>query len=424
MQITSLNTNNTQATFLLTDKFKTISIQVIFLGEFSKDNATSRSLLSRILPLSTKSYPTKDALYNKLYDLYDMSLSVSTYPSYKTNMTSFSITYVNPKYLKTDIDLHSEALNILKEVIFNQNIIDNAFEKKLFKEQKLLLAEEIKNVYNNKHRYALRQLLNNMGKDEIISVSVLGNLEDLEKIDEYSLYQTYQDLITREKAYINVIGDVDVEEMQKYLKILGDFKSVNDDFNVVSNEDKEIAEVKELFEKQNINQAKLMMGFRTKVNSKDKLYPALLVFNAMYGGTFQSDLNRVVREEHSLCYTIASQIIPDIKLLIVSAGIDSNNYKLTKELVLKELDEYKTGKINQENMKIAKESLISELNEVEDSPNGIINFYFKNILFKQEETIDEMIDKINAVTEEEIIEVAKGVNLDTIFLLAGENYEG
>lgn len=424
MQITNLVSNNVNTTYMLTDKFKTINIQVVFLGEFSKENATKRSLLSRILPLSTKKYPTKKALYNKLYELYDLSIGVSTYPSYKTNMTTFSISYVNPKYIETEVDLHLEAINLLKEVIFNQNVSNNAFDKKLFKEQKQLLAQEIKNVYNNKNRYALRQLLNRMGQDEIISVSVLGNLEDLEKIDEKSLYETYISMINNEKAYINVIGDVDINAMQEYLKVLGSFNNNNDELLVVSDEEKEINEVKEFFEKQNINQGKLVMGFRTKTNTIDPLYPALLVFNAMYGGTFQSDLVRVVREENSLCYTIVSQIIPDLKLLIVSAGIDSNNYKLTKELVVKELEKYQSGNIDLEGMKIAKESIVNELIEIEDNPNAIINFYFKNILFNQDDTIESMIEKINNVKEEEIVEVAKGVKLDTIFLLAGENYEG
>ncbi|HHX00243.1 MAG TPA: insulinase family protein [Acholeplasmataceae bacterium] len=424
MQITNLVTNNVETTFIQTDKFKTINIQVVFLGHFNKDNATKRSLLSRILPLSTKKYPSKKALYNKLHDLYDMSVGVSTYPTYKTNMTTFSLNYVNPKYIKSDINLHIEAISLLKEIIYNQNIINGGFEKKLFYEQKSILAQNIKNVYNNKNRYALRQLLNHMGKDEIISVSVLGNLEDLEKIDEFSLYETYQDLITKERAYINVIGDFDTEEMQEYLKILGDFNNEAATYEVVSNEDKEIVEVKEYVEKQNLNQAKLMMGFRTKTNSIDPLYPALLVFNAMFGGTFQSDLIRVVREENSLAYTIVSQMIPDLKLLFVSAGIDSNNYKLTKELVEKELVNYQNGKLNLDNMRLAKDSLINELIEIEDSPNGIINFYFRNKIYNQAETLESLLEKITNVTEEQIVEVAKGITLDTIFLLAGDNYEG
>lgn len=424
MQFIDKISNNVQTTFIKTKKFKTISINVVFLGEFSKDNATLRSLLVKMMPFSTKNYPTKKAINDKLNELYDMDIAVTSYPTYKTNMTTFSVDYINPEYITTGENLHEEAIMLLKELIYNPNIKKGGFDKKLFKEQKNILKQNIVNIYNNKNRYAIRQLLNNMGKDEIISVSALGNLEDLEKIDEKSLYQMYQRLLETEKVSIIVIGDFEDDVMLENLKVLGDFKNNDIQLELVSHEEKEITEVKELSEKQNINQAKLNMGFRTSFNSSDPLYPATLVFNAMFGGTFQSDLVRVVREENSLAYTIASQTILDVKLMIVSAGIDSSKYQMTKDIVIEQLENYKQGKFTDDNMKLAKENIINELIEVEDSPTATINFHFKNKLYGVAEDVFDLIDKIKAVTPEDVKKVASGITLDTVFLLASEDYNG
>src|SRR5690606_27104587 len=119
-----------------------------------------------------------------LNELYDMGMGVSSYPTYKTNMTTFSVDYVNPEYINDSNDLHKEAISLLKELIYNPNIKKGGFQKKIFIEQKNILKQNIINVYNNKNRYAIRQLLNNMCKDEIASVSALGNLDDLELINE------------------------------------------------------------------------------------------------------------------------------------------------------------------------------------------------------------------------------------------------
>lgn len=424
MQFVDLVSNNVKTTFIKTNKFKTISINVVFLGEFSKENATRRSLLARMLPFSLKKYPTKKDINNKLNELYDMGMSVSSYPTYKTNMTSFSVDYVNPEYINTGENLHAEAIAILRELIFNPNIKKGGFDKKLFKEQKNILKQNIINIYNNKNRYAIRQLLNHMGKDEITSVSALGNLDDLELIDEKNLYDTYKDIIEYEKASIIVIGDFDNDVMLENLKLLGDFKNNELNLEVVSNEEKQIEEVKEIVEKQNINQAKLIMGFRTSVNSIDELYPASLVFNAMFGGTFQSDLIRVVREENSLAYTIASQAISDLKLLIVTAGIDSSKYEMTKKLVIDQLNNYKNGELSAANMRLAKESLITELIEIEDNQNAVMSFYFKNHLYGVAEDVVDLIEKIKNVSLDDIKAVAQGINLDTVFLLASEDYDG
>ena len=305
MEVISTGSNNVKTTFIRTSKFKTIDIDVAFIGSFSKENATKRSLLTRLLTASTKKYPSKKALANKLYDLYNATLAISAYPSYKTSVTVFHLSIVNPKYAGGDAALLPEALAFLREVIFNPNAKDGAFSEKDWREQKRILRDNIKNIYNNKSRYALRELLRNMSRDEIISVSSLGAIEDLDPLTASDVYATYREMLEKENVVIFVTGDFDDKEMLGQLKILGDFKDNPKPEETVSEEERAVEKVKEVVEKQNINQAKLLMGFRTDVNTKSDKFPAALLFNAIFGGTFTSGLMQVVREEHSLAYYIA-----------------------------------------------------------------------------------------------------------------------
>lgn len=419
METIEVKSNNVNCTLIKTDKFKTITIQIVFLGEFSRDNATKRSLLTRVLTASTKSYPTKKAIANKLFDLYDASVSVSVYPSYKTSITVFSLDIVNEKNLNSD-SLTKEALTFFRELMFNPNADNNAFNSKDFAEQKRILKQNIKNIYNNKNRYALRKLLNNMAPDEIISVSSLGTLEDLEIITAEDLFAQYQSMITTENVSIYCVGDFDEQKMLEDLKILGDFPDNPKPMETVSEEDHKIEKVREYIEKQNINQSKLIMGFRNDVNTKSPLFLASLLFNAMFGGLFASDLIRVVREANSLAYTIASQIMNDVKVMIVSAGIDENKYQMTSDLVIKQLELYKQGQFGGDNFEIAKDSIASDLAEIEDSPYMIINFILRNYLHDIRLTVGDMLAQLDAITLGEIQEVAKGTALDTIYLLAGD----
>lgn len=423
MEYKELINNKIKTTLIKTKKFKTIVIQVVFLGEFNKEIATKRSLLSRVLPITTKNYPTKKAIFNKLYDLYDARVSVTTNSSYKTSITKFTLEYINPTIV-SDNSLHSEAIELLYELIFNPSVKDNAFDSRFFNEQKSILKQNIMNIYNNKSRYALRQLLNHMGKDEIISVSGLGNLEDLESITEKDIYDVYLDMINNENVEIYVIGDFEEEEMLASLSKLNKLPVNNNKLEVYSQEAKEIIEVKEIVEKQNINQTRLMMGFRTTIDSKSELQPALMLFNRMFGGSFQSDLIRVVREENSLAYSISSQNFVDLKILFVSAGIDSSKYDLTKNLVIDVLNNYKEGKIDLDSLNLAKDNIINDIKEIEDSPYSGINFYFYNNLLEISYDLEENIKLIKDVTIDQIQEVAKGITLDTIFLLASEDYNG
>jgi predicted Zn-dependent peptidase len=420
MESKEIISNNINTTLIKTDKFKTISFQIAFLGEFSQATATKRSLLTRLLSIANKKYPTKKAISNRLLDLYDASFSIATYPSYKTSITVFNLDIVNQKNIKSTT-LTKEALEFLREAIFNPNLENNRFPEKDFQEQKRTLRENIKNIYNNKNRYALRQMLKKMAPEEIISVSSLGDPEELERITNEELVELYQRMITEENVSIYVVGDFEEQEMLNNLSILGNFPVNEKKFPTVSEEEIHVQKVREFTESQNLNQSKLMMGFRSSINTRSKQFIASLLFNAMYGGIFTSDLSRVVREENSLAYTIASQIMSDVKILIVSAGIDKSKYQFTSDLVIKELERYKEGRIDKELLEIARDSILNELEEVEDSPAQLIGFALRNYLHDLDFTVPGMIESVRNLTIEDVTEVAKGINLDTIFLLASED---
>src|SRR5690606_23524358 len=186
------------------------------------------------------------------------------------------------------------------------------------------------------------------------------------------------------------------------LKILGDFKDNPKPEETVSEEERAVEKVKEVVEKQNINQAKLLMGFRTDVNTKSDKFPAALLFNAIFGGTFTSGLMQVVREEHSLAYYIASQIINDLKILIVTAGIDQNQYQLASDLIIKQLESYKAGNISDDLIAIGKENIVNELLEIEDSPRKLNAFHLRNYLHGMDISIPEMVEKIKNIAKEDL----------------------
>ena len=62
------------------------------------------------------------------------------------------------------------------------------------------------------------------------------------------------------------------------------------------------------------------------------------------------------------------------------------------------------------------------MDELEDSPNQILDNYYMMELIGTD-TIDEKRRKIMKVTKEDIINLHKKINMDTIFVLEGENNE-
>lgn len=83
----------------------------------------------------------------------------------------------------------------------------------------------------------------------------------------------------------------------------------------------------------------------------------------------------------------------------------------------------KKGNFTERDINTAKEYYNTALEELEESESKIINDYYMMELIGTD-TIDVKREKMNKVTKEEIIKVAKKVSIDTIFLLEGVKDEG
>ena len=110
-------------------------------------------------------------------------------------------------------------------------------------------------------------------------------------------------------------------------------------------------------------------------------------------------------------------------LILVRAGIDNESYDKCVCLIEKCLDNMKKGKFTLRDINMAKEYYNTALEELEESQHKIVNNYYMSELIGTD-TIEVKREKMNKVTKEEIIKVAKKVIIDTIFLLEGVKNEG
>ena len=105
-------------------------------------------------------------------------------------------------------------------------------------------------------------------------------------------------------------------------------------------------------------------------------------------------------------------------LIIITAGIDRVNYKKSLDLIKKNIQNMKKGKITEKEIDTAKEFFNTAMDEMYESENRIINEMFATDILKLD-SFEERIKKMNKVTKQEIIKVSKKISIDTIFLLEG-----
>ncbi|MBL7565386.1 EF-P 5-aminopentanol modification-associated protein YfmF [Staphylococcus saccharolyticus] len=409
--------SNIHINVLSTDKFKTTMVTLKFMAPLNYETITSRSILSKVLIRATKKWNSDKTLNRQLSNLYGAYVNSFVTKFKDKHVITISLEIVNERYLKDQTPLFKKGLEMLKEIIWNPLIEDKAFNKTYVAQEKSLLTKKIEAMNDNKAQYSFLQLMNHMFKDEPYKHIATGQLEKIPQVSAENLYDTYNSMIHNDDCAIYVVGNVDEQEVslliQQYFKIRP-FVLDNQNLN---NIDKSIITPKLIVEHDEVDQAKLNLGYRfPSYFGKDNYY-AFIVLNMMFGGDPSSVLFNEVREKQSLAYSIHSQIDGKNGFLFVLSGASADKYELAKDTILEEFEQLKNGNFDSQKLELAKKIIISHRHESTDKPKSMIELLHNQLLLDQYQSDKDFICLVNNVTKEDVVKLANEAVLDTIYVL-------
>lgn len=403
-----------------TTKFKTITVEVNFREKMSKDSITMRNLLKSVLLSTNKNFQNERELIKETENLYDLKLISSNTRMGNYSNLAFKIRFLNEKYTEKSMDEYS--IGFLLDVIFNPDVENNSFKKEIVNKCKLKLEKSIKSLSDNKLKYALFKLLETT-VDKPYSYNSYGYLEDLEKINPQNLYEYYQKVINTNYIDVFVVGDVNTDDIKEIFKNnfkANTFKKVQNDLLI--SELKPRQRIKKVVEKDTVNQTQLtLLCSLNDLTTFERKY-TLLVYGELLGGSSNSLLFDTVREKNSYAYYINASAKAYDNILMIYSGIEPGNSDNVLKLIKKTLQNISKGKFDDKQLESAKETIISSIKASMDSPAGIINTYYAKILIDSL-LFKERMENISKVTKEDIMELSKKINLNTLFLLEGETNE-
>jgi predicted Zn-dependent peptidase len=270
-------------------------------------------------------------------------------------------------------------------------------------------------------RYASQRLIEEMCAEEPYRLQANGQIEQVEGITAQSLYGYYQQMLKNDDIHLYVVGDIEESEVkafvEKYFTMEEQGKKT---YSAVSQHPKLPNEPNEVVERQDVKQGKLNMGYRTNVTFNDELYYALQVFNGIFGGFSHSKLFINVREKESLAYYAASRVESHKGLLLVMSGIDFSNYDKAVNIIHKQVEAMRQGEYTDAEIAQTKAVIKNQVLETIDTARGLIEVLYNNEVAEADKPVDLFLEGIEKVTKEEIQQVAKQVELDTIYFLTGK----
>lgn len=161
-------------------------------------------------------------------------------------------------------------------------------------------------------------------------------------------------------------------------------------------------------QKKNLEQAHILLGAPAYSNSHEKRYACYLM-NTVMGGGMSSHLFQNIREQRGLAYAVFSGLstFRDVGYLTVYAGTAKENVRQVVDLVTEEFRRMKTELLAEEEIQRAKDYLKgSMLLGLESSSSRMSNLARQEMYFGRHVSMDEIAKRVDAVTREEVLEVA------------------
>src|SRR5579863_1355475 len=167
----------------------------------------------------------------------------------------------------------------------------------------------------------------------------------------------------------------------------------------------------ELRRKKTLEQAHVCIGVPAYPQAHENRY-ACYVLNTVLGGGMSSRLFQNIREKRGLAYSVGSGITSfhDVGCLSVYAGTATENARQVVDLTLEEFHQLKSHPLGDEELQRAKDYLKgSMLLSLESTPSRMSNLARQEMVFGRHISLDEIAAGIDAVTTEDVREVASEI---------------
>lgn len=407
------------------NKFNTNIISVSMLMPLD-ENTSARAVLPSLLKSRCAKYPDRREFSKRLDELYGAHITGGVSKSGEAQMLSLAFSGIDDRFTLEGESVSGSGIELLMETLFNPVIKDGTFPGDIISEEKRVHLERINDEKNNKRIYAVRKLEEKMFCGEAFARSPLGTAEEVSALDGATVYKAWHDVLEGATIQITAVGGISDEKIlgvvKKYFEKL-QRKPVELKTEVIN----DVADVKYFSEEQPIKQGKLVMGFRTGIKNPERLYPEMKVAVDIFGGGTYSKLFSVVREKMSLCYYCSAVLNSKKGIVCVQSGIENVNEEKAKSEILNQLSLVASGDFTDEILDSSVKAMTDSVISSNDTPGSLDIWYISQSSYDEVLTPEEYAERLRIVDRASVIEAAKSIKADTIFMLKasgeGENNE-
>ena len=404
-----------------TEKFKSCVLGASFLAPLDRTTAACNALVPSVLRRGTQEHPDMESLSAALDELYGGSIEPVVRTRGETQCVGFLGSFLDDAYTLDGSAILEKAADLLGELLLRPCTEQGVFCSDYTDSERQNLIDRIRAQVNDKRSYALLRLKREMCAGEPFGVDRLGDESSAQAITPESLWARYQDLLRTAPIELYYCGSAKPERVADALRAaLSQLPTDGVRTPLPRPAAKEApAQPREVVESLDVTQGKLTMGLRTGSTVWSEDYPALLLANAIFGGTTTSRLFLHVREKLSLCYYASSQLEKLKGVMLVSSGVEFDKVGEARAEILAQLEACRKGAFEDWELEGARRSVVSALHSAMDAQARLEDFWLGQAVAGLTEDPEALARRVEEVTREQVVAAFSSLQLDTIYFLKG-----
>jgi predicted Zn-dependent peptidase len=316
--------------------------------------------------------------------------------------TSKEETWVHASHLKED---YERAIELIADIVFN-----SSFPAKEIEKEKEVILDEINSYKDSPADLIFEEFDEMLFGNHPFGRTILGTEKSLATFGKDELLAFRERNFTRNNIIFASAGNISNEALRKLLE-----KHLEGHILPATKRKKKSVipyKASHRVVKKDIHQVHYLMGLPTYDFNHPKR-PGLSLLNNILGGPAMNNrLSMVIREKHGIAYHVDSNYSPfsDTGIFTIYLGTEKDNLEKSKLLIWKELNEMRNKKLSTRQLHDAKKQIIGQIALAQDSGSAVMFNIAKSLqLFNRIDTLEELFEKIQEISAQELHEIAEEV---------------
>lgn len=315
--------------------------------------------------------------------------------AYTTREKTFFYASVLKKYM-------DRAADLLTDIVFMPVFPDEEIKK-----EKNVIIEEIEMYKDSPEESIYDDFHASVFGKNTLALTILGTKESLGRIGKKEIAEFRNSNYTTDNIIFSVVGNLEIKELEKVFN--RHFAAISVSVKTKTKKSSVDYRPFNIEKTKKFQQVHCIIG-NVAYSIHDNRKYSLMVLNNLLGGEWMSSkLNMILREKHAFVYNISSNVnvYSDTGIFTIQFGTDEKYLKKCIQLINKELDKLRSGKISQSMLNRTKRQISGHFAAVEESNNYIMQSQARNMLdFGRVITRKEFFDHLENVTADDLMETA------------------